>query len=522
MGTKSRADNDVESPRTDGLVVVSNRQPYSHEYNEEGDVSVSRPAGGLTAGLDPVMQRASGTWVAWGDGDADRFVADADGAVEVPPEDPAYTLQRVWLEEQEVEDYYYGFSNRVLWPLCHGAMGKLNYEPRYWDRYKEVNRKFADATAEQATARSTIWFQDYHFALAPTMVRESVPETTTLAQFWHIPWPSWGTVRACPQSQQLIEGLLGNDLLGFHVSRYCENFLDCVDEAVPEATVDRNHGRVYYDGRTTVVESFPMGVDVSRIESLAASPDAAKFWGRFCEERNIDADTTVAIGVDRLDYTKGIPERLRAVEYLLENYPEYRGEFVYVQKGSESRSRIPEYQQLQSDVASAIERVNERFATDDWQPVVSLTEHLSEAELYGLFRHADLALVSPVRDGMNLVAKEFVSAQLESEGALLLSDLAGAHEDLGEYAYSINPYDPEEFASTIDEAATTPGERLRERMRRQRQLVTVYDLSAWMDDVFESIESLRQERGPDESREAMADGAGRERDEQTGSTSEEW
>ncbi|WP_158056916.1 alpha,alpha-trehalose-phosphate synthase (UDP-forming) [Halorussus halophilus] len=494
MGTKSKADDrESDATRTDGLVVVSNRQPYSHGY-ENGDVAVSRPAGGLTAGLDPVMQRASGTWVAWGDGDADRLVADADGAVEVPPGDPAYTLQRVWLDEEEVEDYYYGFANRVLWPLCHGAMGNMSYEPRYWHQYERVNRKFADATVEQAAVDSTIWFQDYHFALAPEMVRDSVPTETTLAQFWHIPWPAWDTFRACPKSGALLEGLLANDLLGFHVDRYCQNFLQCVEASVLDATIDWECGRVHHEGRTTVVESFPMGVDVSRIESLAASPEAAKYWSKFCDEQNIDSDTTVAVGVDRLDYTKGIPERLRAIEYLLENYPEYREHFVYVQKGAESRSRIPAYQQLQSDVSAAISRVNDRFATDDWQPVVSLTEYLSEAELYGLFRHSDAALVSPVRDGMNLVAKEFVSAQLESEGALLLSDLAGAHEDLGEYAYSINPYDPEEFASTIHEAVTTPGPKRRERMRRQRQLVTVYDLSAWMDDFLGTVETVRERR----------------------------
>lgn len=520
MGTQSRAD-DSESAQTDGLVVVSNRQPYSHGYEGE-DVVVSRPAGGLTAGLDPVMQRARGTWVAWGDGEADRLVSDADGAVEVPPEDPSYTLQRVWLEEDEVEDYYYGFANRVLWPLCHGAMGNLSYEPRYWHQYERVNQKFADATVEQAAADSTIWFQDYHFALAPRMVRESVPATTTLAQFWHIPWPASDTFRACPKGRRLLEGLLANDLLGFHVDRYCQNFLECVEDAVPEATIDWEGGRIHYDGRTTTVESFPMGVDVSRIEALAASAEAAKYWGRLCAEQNIDTDTTVAVGVDRLDYTKGIPERLRAIEYLLENYPEYRENFVYVQKGAESRSQIPAYQRLQSDVTAAIERVNDRFATDDWQPVVSLTEHLSEGELYGLFRHSDVALVSPVRDGMNLVAKEYVSSQLDSDGALLLSDLAGAHEDLGEYAYSINPYDPEEFASTIHEAATTPGPDRRERMRRQRQLVTVYDLSSWMDDVLETIERLREARGKPGRDEAHRKPNGNEAREKPDPSTTEW
>jgi trehalose 6-phosphate synthase len=491
---------------TEELVVVSNRQPYSHTYADESDateIEVQRPVGGLTAGLDPVIQRAAGTWVAWGDGDADREVVDDEGRVRVPPEDPAYTLQRVWLDDDAVEEYYYGYSNQVLWPLCHGDVGNITYEPRFWQRYEEINEQFADAVVDRVNASdsvsaddsgSLVWFQDYHFGLAPAMVRSRVGDETTIAQFWHIPWPSLESFEVCPQTHQLLEGLLANDLLGFHVDPHCANFLECVDACIEGATIDWDAGRVHHAGNETAVASFPMGVDTDRIERLAGSEAADDFWTGFLESQDIAADTTVAVGVDRLDYTKGIPERIRAVEHLLETRPEYRGEFVYVQKASESRSRIPAYQQLQREVDETVGRVNDRFGTDDWTPVVGITEMLPPESLYGLYRHADLGLVSPVRDGMNLVAKEYVAAQVENEGALLLSKFAGAVEDLGGYAYTINPYATEEFAETIHEAvAESPTVRKR-RMRQLRQLVAAYDLDAWMGDIFGTVGDLREER----------------------------
>ena len=497
VGTQSS--DDPLTP-TEELVVVSNRQPYSHIYAGDSDgteIEVQRPVGGLTAGLDPVMQRAEGTWVTWGDGDADREGSDSEGRVRVPPEDPAYTLQRVWLDDEAIDEYYYGYSNQVLWPLCHGDVGNITYEPRFWQRYEEVNEQFADAVVERTSGSesgSLVWFQDYHFGLAPAMVRSRVGDETTIAQFWHIPWPAWESFKVCPQSHQLLEGLLANDLLGFHVDPHCANFLECVDAWIDGATIDWDAGRVHHAGHETAVASFPMGVDTDRIERLAGSEAADDFWTGFLESQGIADDTTVAVGVDRLDYTKGIPERIRAVEHLLETRPEYRGEFVYVQKASESRSQIPAYQQLQREVDETVGRVNDRFGTDDWTPVVGITEMLPPKSLYGLYRYADLGLVSPVRDGMNLVAKEYVAAQVENDGALLLSKFAGAVEDLGGYAYTINPYATEAFAETIHEAITESPTVRKRRMRQLRQLVAAYDLDAWMGDIFGTVGDLRGER----------------------------
>lgn len=469
------------------LLVVSNRQPYSHE-RENGEITVSRPAGGLTAGLDPVMQRAEGTWIAWGDGDAD-FEVSEDGRVEVPPDDPSYTLSRVDLSEAELEGYYYGYSNQALWPLCHGMVYPARCDGRDFDRYRSVNRRFADATVEEAGEESLIWFQDYHFGLAPRFVRRELPEAL-LTQFWHIPWPTADTFAVCPQSASLLDGLLANDLLVFHVPEYVENFLDCVAEAVPEASVDRESRTVSHAGVDTAVRAFPLGIDAERTAELADGPDG---WSDLAERYGLEGQT-VAVGVDRLDYTKGIPERIDAIERFFEGNPEWRGEFTYVQNGSASRSEIETYEYLQERVNTAIERVNDRFGTDEWQPVVRIDEMLSEAELYALYRHGDLALVSALRDGMNLVAKEYVAAQLDDDGVLLLSEFAGAHEELGEHAVTINPYDTRAFADAIERAVSMPADERTDRMAAQRRRVAEYDLVAWMDDVLETALDRENDR----------------------------
>jgi trehalose 6-phosphate synthase/phosphatase len=470
------------------LVVVSNRQPYAHDY-DDGEITVSRPAGGLTAGLDPVMQRAEGTWIAWGDGDADFEVADDEGRVRVPPDDPSYTLSRVRLSEEDVERYYYGYSNRALWPLCHGMIGTARCDGRDFERYRSVNRRFADAVVDRIDGGDAlIWFQDYHFGLAPRMVREDVDDAV-LTQFWHIPWPTWDTFRVCPPAATIVSSLLANDLLVFHTPKYVRNFLDCVEAAVPEAAVDRSSGTVVRDDQTTSVVAFPLGVDAGRIGDLAerdAWPDL--------ERRHGLEDRTIALGVDRLDYTKGIPERICALERFFEDHPEHRGDLTYVQKGTGSREEIAAYQHLQNRVDRSIERVNDRFGTDDWRPIVRVREHLPKEELYALYRHSDLALVTPLRDGMNLVAKEFVAAQLDGKGALLLSEFAGAHEELGDDAVTINPYDTQGVADAIERAVSLPEEERRTRMADLRDRVESYDLVVWMDDVLSAALDCEENR----------------------------
>lgn len=469
----------LELLRDRELLVVSNRQPYRHTEDEEG-ISVDRPTGGLTAGLDPVMQRMGGTWIAWGDGDGDAETVDARDCVAVPPNEPCYELRRVWLSEAQVTDYYYGYCNQVLWPVCHSALTRVRAGLQGWDRYREVNEQFADAVIERVWERPLVWFHDYHLGLAPRYVRSALGDGALLMHFWHIPWPAWDVYRSVPHRRALLEGLLSNDLLVFHVPRYRRHFLACVSAAVPSATIDWRTGEVTVGGHVTTVAAVPMGVAVEDIREGATSPRADAFWARFRRRHDVAAGTRVGVGVDRLDYTKGLVERLRALERLWETHPGHRETFTYVQNASESRSRIPDYAAVQNRVAAEVDRINRRFGTDTWTPIVYLTDRLANHELRALYRHADICIVSPLRDGLNLVAQEYVAAQTDGDGVLILSDQAGIHDVIGDDAVSIRPTDTVGFAKAIARAlAMPPGERVR-RMRRLTRWVEDHDLDAWI------------------------------------------
>ena len=474
------------------LVVVSNRQPYTFE-DSGGEITVNRPVGGLTAGIDPLMQRTSGTWIAWGEGDADEEVVDDADQVDVPPEDPQYTLRCLWLSDEQVEGYYYGFSNQVLWPICHSALGTVRAEQSFWEQYKRTNEQFAGGVVDEVGRQPVVWFHDYHLALAPRMVRQRLGSEPLLVQFWHIPWPEWDVFRACPHGEEIVRGLLGNDMLGFHVDRYGQNFLESVDAMLPEATIDWQSWDVSHSGGHTHVEAVPMGVPLQEVQVKAATYREREFRS-FKRSCGIDADTRVAVGVDRLDYSKGIPERLRALERLWERSPEWRGSLTYVQNGSESRSEIPAYSRLQDEVEGAVDRINDRFGTADWQPIVRVDEYLNERELYGLYRHADLALVSSVRDGMNLVAAEYAAAQIEGDGVLVLSTQTGAHDLFGEFAVSVSPFAPEQFATQIESALRMPKVERQSRMQRIRRTVAANDLWSWLRGVAETAQAVERTR----------------------------
>lgn len=457
------------------LILVSNRQPYRHTTADGGETRViDRPTGGVTSALDPVMQRIGGTWIAWGDGERDSEVVDSAGRLPVPPDDPRYVLKRIWLTERLIDGYYYGFSNQVLWPTCHSALTKILCEESFWTRYQQVNDRFATAVAEHAERGAVIWFQDYHLALAPRKIREWLPKDTVVLHFWHIPWPAWDTFRSCPHGREVVKGLLGNDVLVFHSPRYQSNFLGCVDAMFREATIDWQTGRVYYRDDVTTIDAIPMGVPVDRIEDELNSSRAES--GR---DPGFSDSQRLAIGVDRLDYTKGLLERLRALERVWES-PGLRGEFTYLQIATKSRSRIPDYRELQRRVSDEIARINQRFGTTEWQPIHFQTDHVPRKQLFALYSRADLALVSPIRDGMNLVAQEFAVAQTDEPGVLVLSDQAGIHDAIGTYTLTVRPADIEGFADTIREALTMElGER-RERMNGIRRWCASHDLDAWL------------------------------------------
>ncbi|WP_049972041.1 alpha,alpha-trehalose-phosphate synthase (UDP-forming) [Haladaptatus cibarius] len=474
------------------FVLVSNREPYTHE-RDDGSVSVVRPAGGLTSALDPMMADTGGTWVAWGSGDADADVTDENDCVRVPPESPSYELKRVLLSDEQVSNYYYGYSNKVLWPLCHSDTAKMTPNARYWRQYRNTNQQFADAICSRIDpSNAVVWFQDYHFALAPRMVREQAPDAFCM-QFWHIPWPSWDVFQSCPQYDELLSGLLANDLLGFHLDQYCLNFLDCVSHAL-DADVDRNRGRIDYDGRTIRVEAFPLGIDTAERRRLAESSEADDQWQSLRETYPIPDEGQLALGVDRLDYTKGIEQRLDALSHLWEWYPDCRERLTYVQKVTESRSQIDEYQHLQESVEERVERINDRFATETWQPIVPIDDHLPQSALAALYREADICLVSSLRDGMNLVAKEFVASQVNDPGVLVLSELVGAHEALGELALTVHPNDTEAFAATIEDAREMQPAERSNRMNRLREQVATNDIGRWKHDVLQEASEILEQQ----------------------------
>jgi len=467
------------------LLIVSNREPYAHRRTAKG-IAVERPSGGLVAALDPVLQAAGGTWVAWGSGDADFEVTDANGRVRVPPTSGAYTLRRVALPKTEVEGYYYGYANQALWPLCHMALAHARFRRRAWELYISANRRFADAVVAEAEPDSLVWIHDYHLALVPRLIRTRRPDQL-LMHFWHIPWPAWDVFRACPQRTELLEGLLANDLMAFQHPRHVEHFLECAERELG-AQVDREEGVVEYDGGVTRVEAFPISVDFAALQAQARSHRAERWMARLRRQHRLDGKI-VAIGVDRLDYTKGIPERLRALERLFQRFPQYRGRVVFIQKSAPSRTRIKAYRDLQRRVESEVDRLNAAFGSPQWQPVVYLPRPLPPAGMAALFRLADLCLVSSLQDGMNLVAKEFVACQVDQRGVLLLSELAGAHEELS-WALPINPYDAGGTAETIARAAALSPDERSERMGHLRAFVADHDIYRWMYDHLRAASHL--------------------------------
>ncbi len=459
------------------LVVVSNREPYEHRHSGRG-IMVHRPAGGLVAALDPVLRAVGGTWVAWGSGDADFDVVDPSGCVAVPPGAPRYTLRRVALEPADVRAFYYGYANQALWPLCHMALGQARFRRSHWEAYRRVNRRFAEAAAASAAPGALVWVHDYHLALCPQMIRQLRPDVGVMV-FWHIPWPAWDVFRACPQRAELLEGLAGADLVGVQHPRHVSHFLECAERELG-ASADRDAGAVIFGERRVAVRAFPISVDFEALDRVARSV-ACEQWMARLQQRYGLAGRLVAVGVDRLDYTKGIPERLRALRLLLDRRPQYRGRLVFVQKSAPSRTAIPAYRELQQQVEAEIARINDRYGTAQWRPVLHLPEPLPLEGMAALYRMADVCVVSSLADGMNLVAKEFVACQVDRRGVLVCSELAGAHDELP-WAVSINPYDTEGTADALEQALEMPVEERLVRMTHLRAAVRSRDVYAWVSD----------------------------------------
>jgi trehalose 6-phosphate synthase len=459
----------------DEVIVVSNREPYSHAH-APGGIEVQRPASGLITAVEPVMRACSGTWIAHGSGSADRDTVDRHDHVAVPPNEPAYTLRRIWLSKEEEQGYYKGFANEGLWPLCLIAHVRPVFRTGDWEQYVKVNQRFADAVVEEArTDNPVVLVQDYHFALLPKLIRERLPRATIIT-FWHIPWPNPEAFGICPWREEILEGLLGSTILGFQTGFHCNNFLETVDRML-ETRIEREHSTVSYGGRQTRVEHYPISIHWPGAESqrwLPVEECRRKIRTGLLRPQN----HLLVLGVDRLDYTKGILERFQAFELLLERHPELIGKATLVQIASPTRSALEEYQAFEVKVKAAAQRINERFSQGVWEPIFLKAEHHDAQTLIEYYRACDVCLVTSLHDGMNLVAKEFVSSRDDERGALVLSQFTGAARELHE-ALIVNPYHTEQIAEAIHHALHMPASEQRERMRSMRALVRDFNIYRW-------------------------------------------
>jgi trehalose 6-phosphate synthase len=470
----------------DEVIVVSNREPYLHVHTNKG-IEVRRPASGLVTAVEPVMRACSGTWIAHGSGSADRDVVDRNDRVPVPPSNPSYTLRRVWLTKEEEEGYYYGFANEGLWPLCHIAHVRPIFRSDDWDQYVEVNQRFADAVIKEArTDDPVVLIQDYHFALLPRMVREELPKATIMT-FWHIPWPNPESFGICPWREEILEGLLGSTTLGFHTEFHCRNFLETVDRYL-EARIEHEVSTISYGGKLTKVEDYPISIAWPE-ENTGPSVEEARATVR--KDLGLPSNQLLGIGVDRLDYTKGIIERFQAIEKMLEQHPELVGRFSMLQIAAPSRSSLDEYQNFESRVRSLVQRINRRFGNATYEPIILKVEHREAEEIIRLYRASDVCLVTSLHDGMNLVAKEFIAARNDEHGVLILSQFTGAARELHE-ALIVNPYHIEQGAEAIYRALTMPEVEQRERMRSMRALVKDFNIYRWAGRMLLDAARLRQ------------------------------
>ncbi len=474
------------------LFVVSNREPYIHNW-QGSEITVTVPASGLVTAIEPILCACNGTWVAQGSGSADTETVDEHDRIQVPPDDPKYTLRRLWLTPEEEEGYYYGFANEGLWPLCHMAHTRPTFRASDWEYYNKVNERFADALVKEMEGQKNpvVFIQDYHFTLLPRMIKDRMPHAR-VAIFWHIPWPNPEAFSICPWQRELLDGLLGADLLGFHVQAHCNNFLSTVDRVL-EARVDWEHFSVKRNDHWSSVLPFPISVEMSTDDlDSHLERNSEEERSAIIAELGIDA-TFLGVGVDRVDYTKGIVERFHAVESFLERHPRYQGKFTFIQIGAPTRSNIPRYAEFQREVESEANRINDRFKRGRWRPIVFLNRQHSHKEVRRYYRAAHLCMVTSLHDGMNLVAKEYVASRNDERGALILSRFTGAARELQD-AIIVNPYDIQATGEAIARILEMDVAEITDRMQRMRRIVREHNIFWWAGTLIGDLCDLRLNR----------------------------
>lgn len=470
------------------IYMVSNREPYIH-VKDGGKTKYFFPASGMATAVEPIMQACGGTWIAHGSGNADKMVVDKHDRIRVPPEEPQYTLRRVWLTEQEEEGYYYGFSNEGIWPLCHMAHTRPIFRKEDWLEYEKVNAKFAESIFQEIknVEKPIILIQDYHFALLPRMIKNHRPDAH-VSIFWHIPWPNSEIFRICPWRKEMLDGMLGADLIGFHTQLSCNNFLDTAGKEL-EALIDYEQFTIAKGGHITAIKPFPISIPFSNgVYEISGEKKEKIDAKKILDELHVHSKY-IAVGVDRLDYTKGIIERLRAVEFFLDHNPQYKGNFTFIQVAPPTRSHIQRYLRFAEEVEEQVNRINKKFTDKNWKPIVFLKKHHTHSEIFALYKLANICLVTSLHDGMNLVAKEFVSVRDDEQGVLILSQFAGASRELKD-ALIVNPYNIEGTAEAIREGLTMSKVEQNRRMKRMRDVVRNYNVYRWAADFLKTLSSL--------------------------------
>ncbi len=487
IGTKEELHKHIEETLADRLlVVVSNREPYIHDRIGK-KIKYSIPASGLTIALDPVMRTSGGTWIAHGSGSADKDVVDERNRIQVPPGEDSYSLRRIWLSKEEEEGYYLGFSNEALWPLCHVAYTPPIFDISDWDIYRKVNGLFADAVLEEVgDKKAFVFIQDYHLALLAKLIKEKNPTIIT-ALFWHIPWPNPEVFRICPWGEELLEGMLANDLLGFHIAYHCHNFMETVNRTL-ESKTDYETWSINRAGHTALVRYFPISVDFLNISSKASGEQVKKEMEAIRREWKL-TDKIVGVSVDRIDYTKGIPHRLQAIDKFLARYPHYQGKILFFQLEEPSRTHIHKYKELNAEIDDLVEEINWKYQAGGWKPIIYLKQHNEPSTIIAFNRLAHFCIVSSLHDGMNLVAKEYVSSRVDQDGVLILSKFTGSARELTD-ALLINPYAIDHFADTIKAAIEMPVKKRRERMKKLRQAVKQNNIYRWAGDIISELMNI--------------------------------
>jgi trehalose 6-phosphate synthase len=470
------------------VIVVSNREPYIHS-RVDGEIQVHRPASGLVTAVEPVMRACSGTWIAHGSGTADRETVDANDRVMVPPNKPEYNLRRIWMTKEEEKGYYYGFANEGLWPLCHIAHVRPVFRTSDWEQYVKINQRFADAVVTEADSDNpVVLVQDYHFALLPGMIRTALPKATIIT-FWHIPWPNPESFGICPWRWELLKGMLGSTILGFHTPYHCKNFLETVDRYL-ETRIEHESSTIFRRGQLTMVESYPISIQWPP-SWQGTVPPVEQTRTEILASLGLPADHLLGVGVDRMDYTKGIPERFTAVERMLELHPELVGRFTFIQIAAPSRSALEEYQAFEARVHALAERINGRFSCDGHPAIILKAEHHEPEEVNRYYRAAQVCMVTSLHDGMNLVAKEYVAARDDERGVLVLSQFTGAANELYE-ALIVNPYHVEQTAEALYQGLFMPEYEQQERMRSMRAQVRDFNVYRWAGRMLLDAARVRQ------------------------------